>query len=214
MTKGTPPQFDLAGIRSDVTSWHATRHLPSPVELTSVQLLWDGAKQLTGKPAKHYQPFPYQKWLYMVKVLLQRGRLIDFRDVVWLCPAFLGFSRHSEIIGRKLEPEFARGFRFCDIDLSGQLFQKQHCSGSPPGPGFRSPPLQIVPCQHIVVAAKAVPLVCAVTSAGVYSSCCRMPCCIEQLPEQGLCCAPALACLQRRAAAALDSCQCVHARKL
>ena len=25
----------------------------------SVQLLWDGAKRLTGKPVKHYQPFPY-----------------------------------------------------------------------------------------------------------------------------------------------------------
>ena len=63
----------LAGIRSDVTLWHATHHLPSPFELTSVQLLWDRAKRLTGKPVKHYQPFPYQKWLYMVKVLLQRG---------------------------------------------------------------------------------------------------------------------------------------------
>ena len=108
----------LAGIRSGVTLWHATHHLPSPFELTSVQMLWDGAKRLTGKPVKHYQPFPYQKWLYMVKVLLERGRLIDFRDAVWLCLAFLGFSRHSEISGRKLEPEFARGFRFCDIDLS------------------------------------------------------------------------------------------------
>ena len=161
----------------------------------------------------------------MVKVLLQRGRLIDFRDVVWLCPAFLGFSRHSEIIGRKLEPEFARGFRFCDMDLSGQLFQKQHCSGSPPGPGFRSPPLQIVPCQHIVVAAKAVPLVCAVTSARVYSSCCRavlhrtaararlvLRACAGMPAEEGCSCfglMPVCACQEAVTCSLLHDCSCL-----
>ena len=108
----------LAGIRSAVTVWHAAHGLPSPFDFAPVQLLWDGAKRLTGRPVKHYEPFPYQKWLHMVQVLVHRGTLVALRDSVWLCLAFLGFSRHSEISGRKSEPEFARGFRFSDVDLS------------------------------------------------------------------------------------------------
>ena len=107
-----------SGIWSTVAVWHSVRELPSPFESASASLWWDGLKRLAYAQVKHYAEFPHEKWVYMIRTLVARGTLIDLRDAVWLCLGYLAFSRHSEVSGRKHEPEFARGFRFCDVDLS------------------------------------------------------------------------------------------------
>ena len=108
----------LSGIRTTVSRWHEVHGHLDPFADEQLLELWNALKRDRGKPVKHHAEMPHQRFVELIEWLVRRGRATDIRDAVALCLGYMGFRRHSEICGRKVEPSFDRGFRLCDIDVS------------------------------------------------------------------------------------------------
>lgn len=108
----------LKGIRTTVGCWHSAHDLPGPFDAFEMHQFWSAVKRRLKTSVTHHREFPYERFVTMVRVLLARRTKASIRDALWLCLGYMGFSRHSEIAGRKQDDHFERGYRLCDMDIS------------------------------------------------------------------------------------------------
>lgn len=179
----------LSGIRTTVSRWHEVHGYLDPFSDDQLLELWSALKRDRGKPVKHHAEMPYQRFVELVEWLVRRGKATDIRDAVAICLGYMGFRRHSEICGRKVEPDFDRGFRLCDIDVS--KMDRTRCfiratkvdtmgkgatcvisSSTNSGINFRSLVLQLFSCMGITQAEAAIseaPLIQSLGRDGLFT---------------------------------------------
>ena len=108
----------LKGIRTTVGCWHSAHDLPGTFDTIEMCQFWSAVKRRLEASVIHHREFLHEHFVTMVRVLLARRTKASIRDALWLCLGYMGFSRHSDISGRKRYEHFERGYWLCDMDIS------------------------------------------------------------------------------------------------